>query len=166
MTNNETSFEDLWPELFEVLTDRQRDTVVRSLAAGWHEGWVPNREDVADLADFARGAIDMDEYRRRSLEKAERITELVQASAERIEQEVKAGVRTKLSYYPTLKESERIRAAFIAGRNAGKPWRSFSDFQRETMLAKVAQLETELNGGLPFEGVPVNILSPGRPLDT
>lgn len=158
MTNNETSFEDLWPELFEVLTDRQRDTVVRSLAAGWHEGWVPNREDVADLADFARGAIDMDEYRRRSLEKAERITELVQASAERIEQEVKAGVRTKLSYYPTLKESERIRAA--------QPWRSFSDFQRETMLAKVAQLETELNGGLPFEGVPVNILSPGRPLDT
>ena len=153
--NDETSFEDLWPELFEVLTDRQRDTVVRSLAAGWHEGWVPNREDVADLADYARGAIDMEEYKRRSLEKAERITELVQASAERIE----------LSYYPTLEESERIRAAFIAGRNAGKPWRSFSDFQRQTMLEKVAQLEAELNGGRPFEGVPTNILSPGRPLD-
>lgn len=85
MTNTETSFEDLWPELFETLTDRQRDAVVRSLAAGWHEGWVPSREDVADLADFARGAIDMDEYKRRSLEKAERITELAQASAERIE---------------------------------------------------------------------------------
>lgn len=166
MTNHETSFEDLWPELFKTLTDRQRDAVVRSLTAGWHEGWTPNREDVADLADYARGAIDMDEYKRRSLEKAERITELVQASAERIEREAKSSARAKLSYYPTLEENERIRAAFIAGRNAGKPWRSFSEFQRETILERVVQLEAELNDGRPFEGVPAHTLSIGRPLDS
>lgn len=163
--NNETSLEDRFPELFETLTDRQRDTVMRSLTEGWHEGWIPNSEDVADLVDYARGAIDMDEYKRRSLEKAERITELVQASADRIEQEARVKVRTKLSYYPTLEESERTRAAFVAGRNSGKPWRSFSDFQRVTMLERVVQLEAELNGGRPFAGMSARTLSPGRPLD-
>lgn len=61
-----------WPELFAPLDDAQRRAVVQSLASAWHEGWVPNREDVADLADEARGAITFEEYQRRTIAKAER----------------------------------------------------------------------------------------------
>lgn len=77
----------------------------------------------------------------------------------------KAGTRAKMGYYAVPEESERIRAAFIAARNAGRPWRTLSDFQLEAILEKVAQLETELNGGRPFEGAPAHSLSPGRPLE-
>ncbi len=62
-----------WPELFAQLDAEQRRAVVQSLAAGWHEGWEPNREDVADLIDYARGALTFDEYQARSAEKAARI---------------------------------------------------------------------------------------------
>ncbi|MCL2091810.1 MAG: hypothetical protein FWH11_11560 [Micrococcales bacterium] len=55
-----------WPELFAQLDGTQRSAVLQSLAASWHEGWVPNREDVENLTDRARGAIDAAEYRRRS----------------------------------------------------------------------------------------------------
>jgi len=55
-----------WPELFAQLDVKQRDAVLQSLASSWHEGWVPNREDVENLTDRARGAIDAAEYRRRS----------------------------------------------------------------------------------------------------
>ena len=58
--------EDRWPELFEQLDEAQRRAVVQSLASAWHEGWVPNREDVENLTDEARGAIDAAEYRRRA----------------------------------------------------------------------------------------------------
>lgn len=58
--------EDRWPELFEPLDEVQRRSVVQSFAAAWHEGWIPNREDVKNLTDKARGAIDTDEYRRRA----------------------------------------------------------------------------------------------------
>lgn len=61
-----------WPELFTGLTDEQRRAVMNALAGSWHEGWKPNREDVADLTDYARGAITMDEYKARSFEKAKR----------------------------------------------------------------------------------------------
>lgn len=64
--------EGRWPELFVQLDDVQRDAVVQSLASAWHEGWVPNREDVENLTDRARGAIDRDEYLRRVDEAAER----------------------------------------------------------------------------------------------
>lgn len=64
--------ETRWPELFAQLDDVQRDAVVQSLASAWHEGWVPNREDVENLTDRARGAIDRDEYLRRVDEAAER----------------------------------------------------------------------------------------------
>lgn len=58
--------EDRWPELFAQLDEAQRDSVRQSLAAGWHEGFTPTREDVENLTDYARGAIDFAEYRQRS----------------------------------------------------------------------------------------------------
>jgi hypothetical protein len=57
--------EDRWPELFAQLNETQRDSVRQSLAAGWHEGFTPTREDVENLTDYARGAINFAEYRRR-----------------------------------------------------------------------------------------------------
>ncbi|RRD59674.1 antitoxin VbhA family protein [Leucobacter sp. OH1287] len=66
MTTTEFNIEERWPELFEQLDDTQRRAVVHSLAAAWHEGWEPNREDVENLTDEARGAIDAAEYRRRA----------------------------------------------------------------------------------------------------
>lgn len=77
----------------------------------------------------------------------------------------KPGTRTKMGYYAAPEDSERIRAAFIAARNAGRPYRSLSDFQLEAILDKVVQLEAELNGGRPFEGAPAHSLSPGRPME-
>ena len=44
--------------------------MVQSFAAAWHEGWIPNREDVENLTDEARGAIDETEYLRRVREAA------------------------------------------------------------------------------------------------
>ncbi|MGW9114510.1 antitoxin VbhA family protein [Microbacterium sp. NPDC055683] len=62
--------EERWPELFAQLDGAQRNAVRQSLAAAWHEGWVPNREDVENLTDEARGAIDAEEYLRRVREAA------------------------------------------------------------------------------------------------
>lgn len=56
-----------WPELFEGLEYGQREAVVQSLAASWHEGWEPNRVDVANLVDFVTGVIDRAEFLRRSV---------------------------------------------------------------------------------------------------
>ena len=64
--------EDRWPELFTRLDDVQRNAVRQSLAAAGHEGWVPSREDVENLTDEARGAIDEAEYLRRVREAARR----------------------------------------------------------------------------------------------
>jgi hypothetical protein len=64
--------EQRWPELFFKLTANQRNAVRQSLASAWHEGWRPNREDVENLTDRARGAIDSSEYRRRAREAARR----------------------------------------------------------------------------------------------
>ena len=77
----------------------------------------------------------------------------------------KPGTRTKMGYYAAPEDSERIRAAFIAARNAGRPYRSLSDFQLEAILDQVVRLEAELNGGRPFEGAPAHSLSPGRPME-
>ncbi|MDO5093253.1 MAG: hypothetical protein Q4D79_07500 [Propionibacteriaceae bacterium] len=63
--------EERWPELFAQLDESQRRAVVQSLAAAWHEGWVLNREDVENLIDRARGAIDREEYMRRVRRTAE-----------------------------------------------------------------------------------------------
>ncbi|MGW7681467.1 antitoxin VbhA family protein [Kribbella sp. NPDC054772] len=64
--------EERWPELFAPLDDVQRRAVLQSLANAWHEGWEPNREDVANLTDRALGRIDKDEYLRRAHETARR----------------------------------------------------------------------------------------------
>lgn len=68
----EFNIEGRWPELFAQLDAQQRRAVVQSLASAWHEGWEPNREDVENLTDEARGAIDRDEYLRRVDAAAER----------------------------------------------------------------------------------------------
>lgn len=68
----EFDIEERWPELFVQLDETQRRAVVQSLASAWHEGWTPDREDVENLTDEARGAIDAAEYRRRVREAAER----------------------------------------------------------------------------------------------
>ena len=70
----EFNIESRWPELFVQLDETQRRAVVQSLASAWHEGWTPNREDVENLTDEARGAIDAEEYRRRAHAAARRRT--------------------------------------------------------------------------------------------
>jgi hypothetical protein len=65
-TQTRFDIEQRWPELFEGLTETQRWSVVQSLALAWHEGWEPNRADVANLTEFAAGRIDHAEYTRRS----------------------------------------------------------------------------------------------------
>ena len=72
VTGSGFGIEERWPELFAQLDATQRRAVVQSFAAAWHEGWVPNREDVADLVEEAFGAISREEYRRRTIAKAER----------------------------------------------------------------------------------------------
>lgn len=64
--------ETRWPDLFAQLDDVQRSSVRQSLASAWHEGWEPNREDVENLTDEARGVIDGAEYMRRVRRTAER----------------------------------------------------------------------------------------------
>ena len=64
--------EGRWPELFAQLDPEQRRSVVQSFASAWHEGWQPNREDVENLTDLVRGAIDDAEYSRRVAVAAER----------------------------------------------------------------------------------------------
>lgn len=75
-----------------------------------------------------------------------------------------ASTKKKLSYYSTTEDGDRIRAAFLAGRDR-YGWRSFTDFQLSTILERVVQLEAELNGGTPFTPVPPKAGPLGRPLD-
>lgn len=62
-----------WPELFVPLNPKQHRDIMNVFAANWHEGWVPNRQDVADLIDQSRGLITTEEYTRRTIAKAKRI---------------------------------------------------------------------------------------------
>lgn len=71
--------EERWPELFEHLDANQCNSVRQSLAVAWHEGWIPNREDVENLTDEARGAIDEAEYLRRARESALRAARVLTA---------------------------------------------------------------------------------------
>ncbi len=76
----EFNIEARWPELFASLDERTRLAVVNSFASSWHEGWVPNREDVENLTDYARGAIDEAEYDRRAAGAADRLRAAAVAS--------------------------------------------------------------------------------------
>lgn len=69
----EFNIEGRWPELFSQLSVQHRRIVLDSFASAWHEGWVPNREDVENLTDLMRGVISKDEYDRRAAEAAERV---------------------------------------------------------------------------------------------
>ncbi|QAY64998.1 hypothetical protein ET495_17405 (plasmid) [Xylanimonas allomyrinae] len=73
MATERFDVEERWPELFAQLDAKQRGAVVQSLAADWHEGWEPNREDVENITDLTRGAIDHAEYMRRVREAAGRL---------------------------------------------------------------------------------------------
>lgn len=64
--------EERWPELFAELDPGRRRAVVQSLASAWHEGWQPDRDDVANLIEETTGAIDGAEYLRRVDAAAER----------------------------------------------------------------------------------------------
>ena len=55
-----------WPELFAQLDQAQHRAVMQALAASWHEGVQHTREDVENLTDYVRGAIDKYEYRLRA----------------------------------------------------------------------------------------------------
>lgn len=59
--------EQRWPEQFAGLEQGQRNAVIQSLAASWHEGWLPNRSDVENLVNFVTGVIDRAEFLRRSV---------------------------------------------------------------------------------------------------
>lgn len=72
MAATEFNVEARWPELFASLSATDREIVVNALASSWHEGWVPNREDVKNLTDYARGVIDKAEYDRRAAAAVER----------------------------------------------------------------------------------------------
>jgi hypothetical protein len=60
------------PSISQKLNPTQRRSVVQSFASAWHEGWTPNREDVENLTNKIRGAIDREGYMRRTRETAER----------------------------------------------------------------------------------------------
>lgn len=63
-----------WPDLFRGLTAEQRVSVLQPLANAWHEGWQPNRDDVALLVASARGEIDTTTAIRLGVEAAARRT--------------------------------------------------------------------------------------------
>jgi hypothetical protein len=58
-----------WAELFDHLSAADRYSMIQAVAAGWHEGWTPDREDVQCLVEFHCGEIDFDEYCNRALAK-------------------------------------------------------------------------------------------------
>ncbi|WP_229780547.1 hypothetical protein [Arthrobacter sp. BL-252-APC-1A] len=61
----------MWPELFTDMSDIDRNAIRQSFAASWHDGWQPDREDVADLAAQTRGTITAEEYRQRIRNRAQ-----------------------------------------------------------------------------------------------
>lgn len=62
----------LWPELFEGLDERRSNAIRQSFASHWHEGWEPDRGEVADLAALWRGVIGWQEYLDRGDERVRR----------------------------------------------------------------------------------------------
>lgn len=65
-TPDRLALEEDWPDLFADLDEGQGRAVMQAFAAAWHEGWEPDRDDVRNLTDYARGAITHQEYLRRA----------------------------------------------------------------------------------------------------
>lgn len=62
--------EERWSDLFEGLDEEQRSRIVEGWALNWHEGWEPNREDVALSVAVERGEMTTEEYLRCILQRA------------------------------------------------------------------------------------------------
>lgn len=56
------NLEELYPDLFEGLSQEQIRDINISWAYEWHEGWEPNREDVAESILVDTGKISSEEY--------------------------------------------------------------------------------------------------------
>ncbi|HAL30789.1 MAG TPA: hypothetical protein DCP20_08770 [Coriobacteriia bacterium] len=56
----------LYPDLFVGMDGETIESYLEIFASNWHEGWKPNREDVADLIAWDKGEIDDAEYDRRT----------------------------------------------------------------------------------------------------
>lgn len=69
----------------------------------------------------------------------------------------------KMNYYVDQDDAGRIRAAFLAGRDR-YGWRNLTEFQLDTMMQRVAQLEAEFNDGQPFSPAGAGSVSAGRPM--
>ncbi|WP_243118439.1 hypothetical protein [Actinomyces wuliandei] len=59
-----------WPDLYAPLSQQERRALTNTLAADWHEGWTPSREDVADLLALRAGTLTRSEYHARALSRA------------------------------------------------------------------------------------------------
>ena len=60
----ESTWTDMYPDLFVGLTDRQQRDVVASIDNGVLEGWQPSRDDITILTAEARGLISRDDILR------------------------------------------------------------------------------------------------------
>lgn len=59
-----------WPDLFEPLSPAEREELIEGLAVNWHEGWVPNRADTADVIDVQLGRLTPLQTARRAADRA------------------------------------------------------------------------------------------------
>ena len=48
------ALDERWPSLFDDLPAADRYLITQTVAAGWHEGWTPDREDVRCLGRTAK----------------------------------------------------------------------------------------------------------------
>jgi hypothetical protein len=60
----------MFPDLFTDLTPGEQHMICQSWAIQWHEGWEPNREDVADSIQVHQGSMTREEFSRRAGERA------------------------------------------------------------------------------------------------
>jgi len=56
----------IWPELFNALAPRDRDSIRQVFASEYLDGWEPDRQNVLELASLVRGHINLDDYLRRT----------------------------------------------------------------------------------------------------
>jgi len=69
-TNHPLDLVAMYPDLFADLTPEQQRIEVEGWACQWHEGWQPNREDVADSIAVTTGMMSREEFSRRAGDRA------------------------------------------------------------------------------------------------